>query len=138
MSLDLPGGRPDTEVNIPTCIEIVPANNVRGKAILRWQMMVDQADIASKRFTSFKVTTRLENRDAGGTDVVVTSKTCDFTADVNMATANDPTKDLVCLSPAATLDSSKQWSGDATAVYDVEGDGKGPITWHLNGSPLMS
>ncbi|MEU3721526.1 hypothetical protein [Streptomyces sp. NPDC031705] len=131
----MPGAIPEAQLSIPTCIEALPDNKVRGRAGLHWDFINDgQSDLAGKRFTSFKVTARLESRVPGGTDIVVTSKTCDVTTDINTA----PTGDLVCLAPSATLDPKRQWSGDATAVYDIEGDAKGPITWQLTGSPLMS
>ncbi|MFD8574913.1 hypothetical protein ACFV1H_06260 [Streptomyces virginiae] len=126
---------PEAQLSVPTCVEAVADGKVRGKATVNWGFINDgQSDMTSKRFTSFKVTTRLESRAPGGTDVVVNSKTCDVTANINAA----PESSFTCLTPAVTLDPAKQWSGDATVVYDIEGDGKGPITWQLTGSPLMS
>ncbi|MET9635607.1 MULTISPECIES: hypothetical protein [Streptomyces] len=126
---------PEAQLSVPTCVEAVADGKVRGKATVNWGFINDgQSDMTSKRFTSFKVTTRLESRVPGGTDVVVNSKTCDVTANINAA----PESSFTCLTPAVTLDPAKQWSGDATVVYDIEGDGKGPITWQLTGSPLMS
>ncbi|WP_327414551.1 hypothetical protein [Streptomyces sp. NBC_01233] len=131
----MPGAIPEAQLNAPTCVEALPDNKVRGKATVNWGFINDgQSDLTSKRFTSFKVTTRLESRVPGGTDVVVNSKTCDLTANINAA----PEGAFACLTPAVTLDPGKQWSGDATVVYDIEGDAKGPITWQLVGSPLMS
>ncbi|MFF1411553.1 hypothetical protein ACFVX6_17495 [Streptomyces sp. NPDC058289] len=129
-----------TEVlmEVPVCIEALPDNKVRGKVVLEWESFNDgQADMTSKRFNSFKVTSRLERRDPGG-DVVVATKTCDFTANVNSVYDNLPSANIVCLTPSATLAPGTQWSGDSTLVYDIAGDDKGAITWHLNGSPLMS
>ncbi|MFJ6757473.1 MULTISPECIES: hypothetical protein [unclassified Streptomyces] len=131
----MPGIIPEAQLSAPTCVEALPDNKVRGKATVNWGFINDgQSDMTSKRYTSFKVTARLESRAPGGTDVVVTSKTCDLTANINAA----PNGAFACLTPSATLDPSKQWSGDATVVYDIEGDNKGPITWQLVGSPLMS
>ncbi|MEU8772454.1 hypothetical protein [Streptomyces sp. NPDC048606] len=129
----MPGGIPEAQLYVPTCVEALPGNKVRGKATVNWGFINDGEIDNSKRFASFKVTTRLESRVPGGTDVVVNSKTCDLTADIN-ATNNGA---FTCLSPEATLDPSKRWSGDATVVYDIEGDKKGAITWQLVGSPLM-
>ncbi|MFE9929898.1 hypothetical protein [Streptomyces sp. NPDC005533] len=131
----MPGIIPEATLNAPTCVEALPDNKVRGKVTVGWEFINDgQSDMTSKRYTSFKVTTRLESRVPGGTDVVVTSKTCDLTASINAS----PKSSVTCLTPSATLDPKKQWSGDATVVYDIEGDNKGPVTWELAGSPLMS
>ncbi|MDK9501517.1 hypothetical protein QEZ40_001587, partial [Streptomyces katrae] len=130
----MPGGIPEAQLYMPTCVEALPDHKVRGKASLHWNFINDgQSDFTSKRFASFKVTVRLESRVPGGSDVVVTSKTCDVTNSINTA----PTGDLACLTPSATRDPKKQWSGSATAVYDIDGDSKGPITWQLTASPLM-
>ncbi|MFG2993353.1 hypothetical protein ACGFZK_29330 [Streptomyces sp. NPDC048257] len=131
----MPGTIPEAQLNAPVCVESLPDNKVRGKATLDWGFINDgQSDLTGKRYTSFKVTARLESRAPGGTDVVVNSKTCDLTAAINANAEGS----FACLTPAATLDPSRQWSGDATVVYDIEGDGKGAVTWQLTGSPLMS
>ncbi|MFJ5550847.1 hypothetical protein [Streptomyces sp. NPDC093225] len=134
------GAIPETWVGIPTCVEALPGDKVRGTFRFHWKVGPNdgQSDFTSKRFTSFKVTVRLESRFPGGADTVVTSKTCDFAEDINKALESNPNAEVGCVTPAAALDHGKQWSGDATAVYDVAGDNKGPITWNLNGSPLMS
>ncbi|MFF2193554.1 hypothetical protein [Streptomyces sp. NPDC058157] len=130
----MPGGIPEAQLYVPTCIEALPGGKVRGKASVNWSFMNDgQSDLSSKRFTSFKVTVRLKGRVPGGTDAVVTSKTCDVTARINTAAAGD----MDCLAPSTALDAKKQWSGDATVVYDIEGDAKGSFTWQLTSSPLM-
>ncbi|MEU2449840.1 hypothetical protein ABZ605_07255 [Streptomyces sp. NPDC012765] len=131
----MPGAIPEAQLNAPVCVESLPEGKVRGKATVNWAFINDgQSDLAGKRFTSFKVTTRLESRAPGGADAVVHSTTCDLTATINANAEGSYT----CLTPAAILDPSKQWSGDATVVYDIEGDAKGAITWQLTGSPLMS
>ncbi|MFF4370523.1 hypothetical protein [Streptomyces sp. NPDC001594] len=130
----MPGAIPEAQLYVPTCIEALPGGKVRGKAGVNWSFISDgQSDLTSKRFTSFKVTVRLKSRVPGGVDTVVGSKTCDVTTRINAAA----TGDLDCLTVSATLDPKKQWSGDATVVYDVEGDSKGSFTWQLTGSPLM-
>ncbi|MFD3780314.1 hypothetical protein [Streptomyces sp. NPDC058612] len=135
------GTVPEAQLNSSVCAEALADNKIRGKATVGWEFINDgQSDMTSKRFNSFKITTRLERREPGAaeaTDVVVTSKTCDFTADINKQAVSAPSV-FACLTPAVTLDGTKEWSGDATVVYDVAGDTKGSITWQLNGSPLMS
>ncbi|MFD4866135.1 hypothetical protein [Streptomyces sp. NPDC058412] len=131
----MPGVIPEAQLHAPTCVEALPDNKVRGKVTVNWAFINDgQSDMTSKRYTSFKVTTRLESRVPGGTDATVTTKTCDLTANINSVTEGK----FTCLTPSATLDPNKQWSGDATVVFDIEGDNKGPVTWQLTGSPLMS
>lgn len=135
--LDLPGDKPDTHVYIENCGQLhAPATGpawVSGRTGINWMILVDQVIDRSKRFTSVKVTTRLESRPtATGSDTVRSSRTCDVTADLNAAWANST--GLNC--HAAPVDYDGQWwSTDATVVYDLEGDGRGPVTWELLGSP---
>lgn len=130
----MPGGIPEAQLYMPTCVEALPDNKVRARADLHWIFTPDgQSDFTSKRFASFKVTVRLESRAPGGTDTVVTTKTCDVTTGINTAA----TGDLACLTPSVARDPKRQWSGEATAVYDIAGDKKGAITWQLTSSPLM-
>ncbi|ANW17295.1 hypothetical protein [Streptomyces clavuligerus] len=133
--LDLPGDKPDTQVHAENCVQIQSGATgpVTGRTVLHWGILVDQVIDRSKRFTSVKVTTRLESRPtATGSDTVRSSRTCDVTADLNAAWANST--GLNC--HAAPVDYDGQWwSTDATVVYDLEGDGRGPVTWELLGSP---
>ncbi|MGE7386493.1 hypothetical protein ACQKM2_13555 [Streptomyces sp. NPDC004126] len=129
----MPGGIPEAVMYVPTCIEAVPGGKVRGKTDVNWSFTHDGQIDRSKRFSSFKVTVRLEGRVPGGTDTVVTSRTCDVTSRINSIDIGN----LDCLTPSAALDPKKQWSAGATVVYDIAGDTKGPITWQLTNSPLM-
>jgi hypothetical protein len=110
-----------------------------GKSVMSWQIVDDQVIDNSKRFTSFKITTRIEERLTKTTeDHVVTSKTCDLTKLVNdnyswfqVEPAN------TCVAPSTVYDGELWWSTDSTIVYDIEGDDKGAITQQLVGSPLI-
>ncbi|WP_327255359.1 hypothetical protein [Streptomyces sp. NBC_01244] len=129
---------PEASLDSSVCAEVVPDNKVRGKATVGWEFLNDgQSDMTSKRFNSFKITTRLESRDESGADHVILSKTCDFTIDINSRPVSLPTV-FQCATGALALDGQTRWSGDATIVYDIAGDTKGAVTWQLNGSPIMS
>ncbi|MER7046901.1 hypothetical protein [Streptomyces jumonjinensis] len=132
--LDLPGQKPDTKVIVENCAEISDQTTAYGNTTIRWQMLVPQAIDQGKRFTSFKVTSRLESRPTPtGTDTVEASVTCDFTAQLNASLANST--GLTC-GPSGLFSYKLYWSIDSTIVYDLEGDGAGPITWQQGGSPL--
>ncbi|GHI02319.1 hypothetical protein AQI88_26550 [Streptomyces cellostaticus] len=133
-----PGKKPTTEYygeNSGTLKD----GNMTAKSVMSWQILDDQVIDNSKRFTSFKITTRLEERLTKTTeDHVVTSKTCDLTKLVNDNYTwfqNEPVN--TCAAPSAVYDGEVYWSADATIVYDIEGDGRGPITQQLTGSPLV-
>ncbi|MBT2396197.1 hypothetical protein J7E89_09485 [Streptomyces sp. ISL-100] len=136
-AIDLPGLKPDTQIGAEVCADPSSDGKIKANTTLNWGILDDQVQDTGKRFTSFKVTTRLENRPtSSGTDSVVTSTTCDFTDKLNQNYAN--ATGLTCSSPAAVFNPDLWWSGDATVVYDIEADGKGAITWQLTGSPLVS
>ncbi|MEY2246559.1 hypothetical protein AB8A21_27115 [Streptomyces sp. BF23-18] len=112
---------------------------ISGKSMVSWQIIDDQAVDLSKRFTSFKVTTTLEERlSKTSEDHVVTTKTCDLTRLVNDNYTwflDEPVNN--CAAPSALYDGEVWWSADSTVVYDIEGDGKAAITQNLQGSPLV-
>ncbi|GHD27728.1 hypothetical protein GCM10010313_67700 [Streptomyces violarus] len=128
----LPEGKPRTTF----WVENVGAwtSNMTGKSVVYWQVLDDHV-----KFTSFKITTRIEERLGENTeDHVVTSKTCDLTQMVNEQVRwlrDDPSN--TCVAPSTTYDGELHWSSDATIVYDLVGDNKGPITQELQGSPLI-
>ncbi|NGO08356.1 hypothetical protein G5C60_12160 [Streptomyces sp. HC44] len=132
-----PGDKPHSAYYVQNTATL--SGRMTGKSVMSWQIMDDQVVDNSKRFTSFKITTRIEERLTKTTeDHVVTSKTCDWTKLVNdnyswflLEPAN------TCVAPAAVYDGELWWSTDATVVYDIEGDGKGAITQELLGSPLI-
>lgn len=134
-----PGQKPETTYYIPNCADVT-SGKVTASSTVRWQIVDDQVIDNSKRFTSFKITTRVESHaDSGGSDTIVTTKTCDLTALLN-ADYSGPAEDGPanrCVAPTATYDKNLWWSSDATLVYDIEGDGKGAITKELYGSPLL-
>ncbi|MGR8008797.1 hypothetical protein [Streptomyces hypolithicus] len=135
--IDLPGLKPDTQVGADVCAAPSSDGKVRADVTLNWGILDDQVQDAGKRFTSFKVTSRLESRlTSSGADKVVASTTCDLTDELNQSYAK--ATGLRCSSPAAAFNPDLYWSGDATVVYDVEGDGRGAITWQLAGSPVVS
>ncbi|MDF3300082.1 hypothetical protein [Streptomyces tropicalis] len=117
----------------------VKGGAISAKSMTYWQILDDQVIDTSKRFTSFKITTRLEERlTKTSEDHVVTSKTCDLTNLVNdnyTWLQDEPANN--CVAPSSTYDGEVWWSSDSTVVYDVEGDGRGPITQQLMGSPLV-
>ncbi|MET9513844.1 hypothetical protein [Streptomyces sp. NPDC002994] len=136
-AIDLPGLKPDTQIGADVCAAPSADGKIKTNTTLNWGILDDQVQDSGKRFTSFKVTSRLENRPtSSGADTVITSITCDFTDKLNQSYAN--ASGLTCSSPNAAFNPDLWWSGDATVVYDIEADGKGPITWQLTGSPLVS
>ncbi|MER7049123.1 hypothetical protein [Streptomyces jumonjinensis] len=138
--MDLPGDKPDTWVHVDTCVKLhdlaqAPAW-VSGRSAVNWQILVDQVIDRSKRFTSFKVTTRLESRpSATGADTVQSTRTCDFTANLNADWAHSTSLNCHAIPVDNPVDTILWWSTDSTVVYDLEGDTQGPITWELTGSP---
>ncbi|MFJ7073181.1 hypothetical protein [Streptomyces sp. NPDC098781] len=135
--LTFPGNKPHSLYNVENTA--THSGQMTGKSVVWWQIMVDQVEDNSKRFTSFKITTRIEERLTKTTeDHVVTSKTCDLTKLVNdnySWFAIEPAN--TCVAPSTTYDGELWWSTDSTIVYDIEGDGKGAFTKELQGSPLV-
>lgn len=134
----LPGNKPHTAYYVENTAEL-KGSNITGKSVLSWNILVDQVVDDSKRFTSFKLTTRLEQRPTKtGADRVVTSRTCDLTQLVNDNYSwflNEPVN--TCVAPSTPYAGELWWSSDSTIVYDVVGDANGPITRELQGSPLV-
>jgi hypothetical protein len=132
-----PGAKPQTTYYVQNTATL--SGSMTGKSVMSWQILDDQVIDNSKRFTSFKITTRIEERLTKTTeDHVVTSKTCDLTKLVNdnyswfqVEPAN------TCVAPSTVYDGELWWSTDSTIVYDIEGDDKGAITKELVGSPLI-
>ncbi|GAA4294750.1 hypothetical protein GCM10023086_07290 [Streptomyces venetus] len=132
-----PGQKPQTTYYVQNTGTV--SGSMTGKSVMSWQIIDDQVVDNSKRFTSFKITTRIEERlTKTSEDHVVTSKTCDLTKLVNdnyswfqVEPAN------TCVAPSTVYDGEVYWSADATIVYDIEGDGKGAITKETLGSPLI-
>ncbi|MEU0688357.1 hypothetical protein [Streptomyces uncialis] len=106
---------------------------VQGFADVDWRL-----DASTITFASFRIETRIEKRSGvTGPDTVVTTGTCDMTAAIN-ATATPPVVPERCHTvDLVSYDPSFWWSTDATVTYDIAGDGIGPSTWQLNGSPLV-
>ena len=133
-----PGEKPQTTYSVENTATN-SGGKITAKSVVTWQIVDDTVQDTSKRFTSFKITTRLETRlSKDGADVVNTSKTCDLTKLVNdnySWSIVDPAN--TCTAPSLTYDGDVWWSSDATIVYDIEGDGKGAITKDLLGSPLV-
>ncbi|KUF16273.1 hypothetical protein AT728_18240 [Streptomyces silvensis] len=110
----------------------VNEDTVQGFAEVDWLM-----ESRNITFVKFMIQTRVERRATpDGRDTVVDSATCDITKTLNSAAK--PRYPEQC-HPAGLVwyDANYWWSTDATVTYDVEGDGKGDITWKLNGSPLV-
>ncbi|MBT2421912.1 hypothetical protein J7F01_14905 [Streptomyces sp. ISL-22] len=133
-----PGNKPHTAYYVDNTVDLNGAN-VMGKAMLHWGILVDQVVDNSKRFTSFKITTKLEQRlTRFGADRVVSSRTCDLTRLVNDHYdwfVDEPVNN--CVASPTPYDRELWWSSDSTIVYDIEGDTKGPITQELQGTPLV-
>ncbi|WP_282795736.1 hypothetical protein [Streptomyces sp. CC224B] len=110
----------------------VDEDTVQGFASTDW--LIEDPDIT---FSKFKVQTRVEKRASeDGRDTVVDSVTCDFTQALNSAA--QPRYPEMCYPTAVVwYDANFWWSTDATVTYDIEGDGKGDLTWELTGSPLV-
>ncbi|MFC9128699.1 hypothetical protein ACFT4A_17875 [Streptomyces sp. NPDC057099] len=135
-----PGQKPQTTYYVENTGANTTSNgNMTGKSVVYWQLGVDQVIDGSTRFTSFKITTRIESRlGTSGTDEVRTKKTCDMTAVVNdhyQWSYDSP--ENTCVAPSVVYDGELWWSSDATVVYDIEGDGKGAITQELEGTKLV-
>jgi hypothetical protein len=133
-----PGNQPQTTYSIENTATL-SGGKITAKSLVNWQIVHDQIQDTAKRFTSFKITTRLETRLGKDlADVVNTSKTCDLTTLVN-DNYSWPVVDAAntCTAPSWTYDGDVWWSSDSTIVYDIEGDGQGAITKQLLGSPLI-
>jgi len=132
-----PGQKPQTSYYVDNTATL--SGRLTGNSVMSWNIIDDQVVDNSKRFTSFKITTRIEERlTKTSEDHVITSKTCDLTKLVNdnytwfqVEPAN------TCVAPSTTYDGEVYWSTDSTIVFDIEGDGKGAITKDLQGSPLV-
>jgi len=134
-----PGQKPATYYYIANCVDVT-SGKVTASSNVSWQIVDDQVIDNSKRFTSFKITTRVESRsDSGASDAIVASKTCDWTALFNddYSGPAEPGPATTCKVPSVTYNKELYWSSDSTIVYDIEGDAKGAITKQLVGSPLM-
>ncbi|WP_369248992.1 hypothetical protein [Streptomyces sp. R41] len=133
-----PGQKPETQYHVTNTAD-VSAGRITAKSVVSWQILVDQVVDNSKRFTSFKVTTRLESRPGkDNADAVETSRTCDLTKLVNDNYTWFQIEPVnTCTAPSMIYDGDLFWSSDSTIVYDIEGDGKGAITKEILGSPLV-
>ena len=135
-----PGQKPKTTYIVENNGVHAPnGSGMTGKSTVYWQLAVDHVVDGSTRFTSFKITTRIEERlTKDGEDHVVTKKTCDMTAVINDHYAmNYDTAENTCVAPSTTYDGELYWSSDATIVYDIAGDDKGAITQELQGTTLI-
>ncbi|MFF8946126.1 hypothetical protein ACF1A5_28450 [Streptomyces sp. NPDC014864] len=132
-----PGKKPQTTYYVQNTAG--NSGSMTGKSVMHWQIVDDQVVDNSKRFTSFKITTRIEERlTKSSEDHVVTSRTCDWTKLVNDNYSWNLLEDAnTCAAPPTVYDGEVWWSTDSTIVYDIEGDGRGPITKELTGSPLI-
>lgn len=81
-------------------------------------------------FTMFRFGSRLEHRNS--TRAI---KTCDYTAK-----ANHPARHygLICKSGRYSSPVRGNWTGDGYLEWEIIGDGKGHLFWHLNDSPAIS
>lgn len=134
-----PGQKPQTTYYIENCADVT-SGKVTASSSVTWNIVDDQVVDNGKRFTSFKITTRVESRaDSGADDKIVASKTCDWTTlfNANYSGPGEATPASVCTVPSVTYNKDLYWSSDSTVVYDIEGDGKGAFTKELYGSPLM-
>ncbi|MFD9510137.1 hypothetical protein [Streptomyces mirabilis] len=133
-----PGKKPATAYHVDNTADVT-GGRITAKSVVSWEILEDQVVDNGKRFTSFKITTRLESRPGkDSADAVETSKTCDLTQLVNDHYTwflIDPSN--TCTAPSMIYDGDVFWSADSTIVYDIEGDGKGSITQELLGSPLV-
>ncbi|MGX2996132.1 hypothetical protein JNUCC64_17920 [Streptomyces sp. JNUCC 64] len=126
-------GRGTNRIDVKVCgWRTVVEDLVQGFSDVDWR--VADRDVT---FASFTIRTRIERRATrNGPDTVVDSGTHDLTREVNASAGpRDPER---CHTPGlVTYDPAYWWSSDATVVYDVAGDGAGPVTWELTGSPLV-
>ncbi|GAA3822904.1 hypothetical protein GCM10022403_065470 [Streptomyces coacervatus] len=132
-----PGNKPQTLYSVQNTATL--SGNMTGKSVVNWQILDDQVVDNSKRFTSFKITTRIEERlTKTAEDHVVTSKTCDLTKLVNDNYTWFQVEPVnTCVAPPTVYDGELWWSTDSTIVYDIEGDGRGAATKDLQGAPLV-
>jgi hypothetical protein len=112
---------------------------ISGKVTASRQIRDGQAIDLSKRFTSFEITTRLEERlTKTSEDHVVTTRTCDLPRLVNDNHTwflDEPVNN--CPAPSTVYDGEVEWSADSTVVHDIEGDGKAAIAKDPQSSPLV-
>ncbi|MET7379888.1 hypothetical protein ABZT08_13890 [Streptomyces sp. NPDC005526] len=136
-TITFPDKRPATAYYVANEAKLA-SGNITAESHVSWQILDDQVVDLSKRFTSFKINTRLESRPGkDNPDAVEATKTCDLTKLVNDHYTwflDEPAS--TCTVPSTLYDGDLWWSSDSTVVYDIEGDGKGPITKQLLGSPL--
>ncbi|MFI7408573.1 hypothetical protein ACIBU0_07905 [Streptomyces sp. NPDC049627] len=113
--------------------------DMTGKSVVYWQLVPGATLGDGTRFTSFKITTRIEERlTPDGEDHVATKKTCDMTEIINnYYNWSFDTAQNTCVAPSTTYDGELYWSSDATIVYDIAGDDKGAITQELQGTTLI-
>ncbi|MEW1831629.1 hypothetical protein [Streptomyces sp. NPDC088196] len=137
-SVTFPGEKPATAYHVENTAGVANGR-ITAKSVVSWEILEDQVIDNGTRFSSFKITARLESRPGkDSADVVETSRTCDLTQLVNdhyTWLLNDPVN--TCTAPSTIYDGEVFWSADSTIVYDIEGDGKGPVTQELLGSPLV-
>ncbi|MGW0284043.1 hypothetical protein ACWDXT_13120 [Streptomyces sp. NPDC003236] len=136
--ITFPGSKPQSEYYVDNSLAL-KNGGLATRSMTYWQILDDQVIDNSKRFTSFKITSRVEERlTKTSEDHVVTSKTCDLTQLVNDNYSwfqDEPANN--CVAPSPVYDGEVFWSTDATVVYDIEGDGHGAFTKELTGSPLV-
>ncbi|WP_372409238.1 hypothetical protein [Streptomyces luteireticuli] len=134
----LPGKKPATAVHAGVCTKVA-AGKVRASVGLTWQILDDQVLDKGKRWDSFTVQVRLKARPAkNGADTVVVQKSCDLTAKLNANWTNAVEEDATCEVPAQAMKSGQWYSADATVIFDVTGDAKGPAKWEMVGSPFTA
>ncbi|MFI6403265.1 hypothetical protein [Streptomyces sp. NPDC050548] len=137
-SVIFPGDKPATAYHVENTASVANGR-ITAKSVVSWEILEDQVIDNGKRFSSFKITARLESRPGkDNPDAVETSRTCDLTQLVDdhyTWLLNEPVN--TCTAPSTIYDGEVFWSSDSTIVYDIEGDGKGPVTQELLGSPLV-
>ncbi|MGW7523801.1 hypothetical protein [Streptomyces sp. NPDC054783] len=137
-TVTFPDKRPATTYYVANEAKLVNGR-ISATSHVSWQILDDQVVDLSKRFTSFVITTRLEGRPGKDSpDAIDATKTCDLTKLVNEHYTwflDEPVN--TCTVPSELYDGDVWWSSDSTVVYDIAGDGKGPVTKELKGSPLV-
>jgi len=114
----------NTDVEIRLCVEAYSSAH-SGYAETRWW----DGGTYYKKFDNFDVRIRVERYDADYDSVG-----CSYESSINLYDSDY----RVCDGLWVGSGSSGGWSVDGYVAYNLDGDGKGGMTWSLHGTPLVN
>ncbi|HEX6343082.1 hypothetical protein [Umezawaea sp.] len=124
----------DVIATVMICIQTDSDGTVRSRFNMHWRYNGPPLG-ANYKFDRWDATIRTERRQPPSTtDSIVNSATCSFMDDFNDGYID---YNLECYTGWVVRSNAYYYSGDATVVFDIDGDGKGSSTWNLTGSPLV-